>query len=416
VRWSLLAAAAAASLLTLQSAIAADPLPPALIDAPAVKAALADADASLDQFVEEWITIAQTPAPSGQERRRADYIERRFRELGLQVLSRDPAGNVVGIIKGKNSSVKKVALVAHMDTVAGADADHSVKRLPNGGDSRLQAPGIRDDSSGLGALLAAAALLKRHGLRPAADTYIVASAQEEIGLKGAERFVEDHGADLGAFIAVDGQLGQISYAASGIVWLKLRFKAEGAHTLRSHEKPNAVLAAARAIERISAIPLRRSPEALESWLNIGSMGGGDVPNAAARDAWFTVDIRSNDPEVFAELESKVVEIGRRTARELGVEFDLETMHRMAGASIRGSERSTLVRAAQSVLRHLGWERIHLTPRGTADHNVAIARGIPGIALGVTTGDGAHTPHEYADVGPYSTGVKQLLLLILIPLT
>lgn len=394
-----------------------EPVLPALAATPSVRAALADAETRLDQFVVEWVRIAEIPAPSGGEARRAEYVERRFRELGLSEVARDAAGNVLGLLRGRDASLPRVAMAAHLDTVAQAQADHSVRRTgATGPQGRLIGPGIRDDASGLAGLLAAVSLMRDHGLRPEADTWIVATVEEEIGLKGAERFARERVSELGAFIAVDGHLGQISYAATGILWLKLHFTAEGAHTLKSHEKPSAILAAARAIERISSIPLRRSPETMESWINIGAMRGGDVPNAQARDAWFSVDLRSNDPRTFEELEGRVLEIGRQTASEIGVGFHQETLHRLAGAMPHGAESSRLVRSARGVLEHLGWSQVHVTPRGTADHNVALALGIPGIAIGVTTGDGAHTPAEYADIAPFSTGVRQILLLALQPLT
>ncbi|MFQ5700387.1 MAG: peptidase dimerization domain-containing protein, partial [Acidobacteriota bacterium] len=204
--------------------------------------------------------------------------------------------------------------------------------------------------------------------------------------------------------------------ATGIVWLKLHFRTKGAHTLRSRDEPSAVLAAARAIERISALPMRRSPDEMETWINIGMIGGGDVPNAQARDAWFTVDLRSNDPDSLTRLEDRVLTIGEQTAHAIGVRFDHETMHRMNGGRILGSESSTLVMMARRSLRAAGWESVDVTLRGTADHNVAIRHGIPGIAIGMTTGGGAHTPTEYADTAPLTTGIKQLLLLVLSPLT
>ena len=69
------------------------------------------------------------------------------------------------------------------------------------------------------------------------------------------------------------------------------------------------------------------------------------------------------------------------------------------------------RSPREALAWLGWEDVSLSPRGTADHNIAIRMGIPAVAIGVTTGEGAHTPTEYADVDPFTTGVKQILLLI-----
>lgn len=378
-----------------------------------VAAALADVDATLDRIVEDWIRIAEIPAPSGDEARRAAHVEGRMRRMGLERITRDEEGNVYGLVRGKDRSRRHVAFLAHMDTIASADTDHRVRRLPGG---RLAGPGVRDDSSGLAAILAAAELIVRHGLIPPADTWFVATAKEEIGLHGAERFVADHAGELGAVIAVDGHLGQISYGATGIVWLKIHFLAPGGHTLRAHERASAVLAAARAIERIHAVPTRRSPESMETWLNIGMIGGGDVPNAQARDAWFTVDLRSNDPATFEALERRVAEIARETAREIGVTVEFETLHRRAGGGGPMGAGSRLAKAAREVLEELGWEAVSLTPRGTADHNVAIVRGIDGIAIGATTGGDAHTPGEFAEIPPLAVGVKQVLLLALRPLT
>ena len=274
---------------------------------------------------------------------------------------------------------------------------------------------MRDDSSGLAGVLAVIELMRSHALVPPTDTWFVATVQEEVGLHGADRFVGDHEEELGAVIAVDGHLGQISHAATGIIWLKLHFTAKGAHTLRAYAEPSTILAAARAIEEISSMDLRRTPEEMESWLNIGMMGGGDVPNAQARDAWFTVDLRSNDAATLTGMEERAIRAGREAAGGVGVGFEHETLHRMPGGRIAGSETSLLVRAAREVLERLHWSEVEVTMRGTADHNVAISRRIPAIAIGMTTGGATHTPEEYAETSPFPTGVKQLLLLVLSPI-
>jgi len=388
----------------------ADRVLPATLAAP-VENALEAADSHLDHFIEQWIRIAEIPAPSGEEERRAAHIEGRFRELGLADVHRDTAGNVIGRLRAAAPGGLAVAVLAHLDTVASGTADHRVERLPGG---RLRGPGVRDDSSGLAGVLAVLELMRNHGLTPAADTWFVGTVQEEVGLHGAERFVSDHEEELGAVIAVDGHLGQISHAATGIVWLKLHFTAKGAHTLRAYAEPSTILAAARAIADISELDLRRTPEEMESWLNIGMMGGGDVPNAQARDAWFTVDLRSNDPATLTSMEERAIRAGRGAAGSVGVGFEHETLHRMPGGRVAGSETSPLVMAAREVLERLKWTDVEVTMRGTADHNVAISRRIPAIAIGMTTGGATHTPEEYAETAPFPTGVKQLLLLVLSP--
>lgn len=380
---------------------------------PRLQQALAEAETRLGDYVEEWIRIAEIPAPSGGEENRGAHLELLFRNRGLERVARDDAGNVTGFLPGRDPALKQLAILAHLDTVASAGTDHTVRRQPG---EKLVGPGIRDDSSGLAGMVAVLDLIKRNRLVPPAGTWFVATVREEIGLLGAEAFVGEHASRLGGVIAVDGHLGQISHAATGIVWLELHFTTSGGHTLRSSEQPSAILAAARAIERINAIPVRRSPESMQTWLNIGSIGGGDVPNAVARDVWFTVDLRSNDPQTLRQLKERIEETGRATARQIGVGFEPRTLHAMEGGRIPGSGDSPLVRAAREALEILGWNQVEVTLRGTADHNVAIQRGIPAIAIGVTTGGNAHAPGEWADIPPFATGIRQLLILVCSPVT
>jgi acetylornithine deacetylase/succinyl-diaminopimelate desuccinylase-like protein len=388
-------------------------LPPVaeLAAEPSVAAALGRVDAESEALLEAWIRIASTPSSSGQEHARAALVEEEMRRAGLEGVRRDAAGNVVGILPGRDRAAPWTVFMAHMDTVARPGADFTVRREPG----RLRGPGVRDDSSGLAALLAAARLARESGVTPPADVVVVGSVEEEVGLRGSRAFLDAEGSRVGAFVAVDGYLGQISYAATGILWMRLHFRAKGAHTLKSHENPSATLAAARAVEAVYAVQAPRQPEDVESWINVGMLGGGEVPNAQARDAWFTVDLRSNDGRTMERLESEILDACRKAAAEVGVGFEVETLQRLEGARIEGHRGSRIVQTARMVLEHLGWRQIALTPRGTADHNVAVQLGIPAIALGVTTGDGAHTPDEFADVAPYTVGVKQLVLLMASPL-
>jgi acetylornithine deacetylase/succinyl-diaminopimelate desuccinylase-like protein len=44
---------------------------------------------------------------------------------------------------------------------------------------------------------------------------------------------------------------------------------------------------------------------------------------------------------------------------------------------------------------------------STDANAAHARGIPAVAVGVTTGGGEHTPQEWIDIAPVAGGLAVL---------
>jgi len=47
------------------------------------------------------------------------------------------------------------------------------------------------------------------------------------------------------------------------------------------------------------------------------------------------------------------------------------------------------------------------PATSTDANAAHARGVPAIAIGITTGGGEHTTDEWIDIAPIATGVRAL---------
>jgi len=125
---------------------------------------------------------------SGSEGNRMaqDYIQKRFKETGLQAyngnyaqhfrlenkqLVVDKATNLVGFVKGKSDKV--IVMTAHYDHVGTRNGE-----IYNGAD---------DNASGVGALLAAAAYFEKH--KPEHTIIFAALDGEEQGLQGAKAFV-----------------------------------------------------------------------------------------------------------------------------------------------------------------------------------------------------------------------------------
>ncbi|MDF1663560.1 MAG: M20/M25/M40 family metallo-hydrolase [Planctomycetota bacterium] len=368
---------------------------------------LLDIDKNDEAMIKEWIRIAEIPAPSKKEEKRAAYFVKLFKEVGLEA-SQDKIGNVIGLKKGrKGKGKKKLMVCAHLDTVFGPEVNVKVRR-----EGRvLHGPGVGDDTSGLINLATVLRLIKKHKLSFDRDIYFVATVQEELGLYGARAFLGQRKDEIEMVLSIDGGYGGVSYGALGIHWYKIHFKGQSRHTLSSMYQPSTTHALGLALSEIYTLRVPQEPEMKKTWYNVGSVGGGGVVNAQAKDAWFSIDLRSMDAGELKKLEDVVFGIARKAAYKVGVRCEIETVQKFPAAQLKGMKEHRLVQSSRAVLKALGVKDPRISPSGASDHCVAINMGIPGINIGTAVGRGAHSLEESVDTSMANQGIKQSLLII-----
>src|ERR1043166_4101250 len=94
------------------------------------------------------------------------------------------------------------------------------------------------------------------------------------------------------------------------------------------------------------------------------LGGSEVPNAKAAGAWFTVDLRSTDNNVIADLDKKIAAILDEEAKRVGMTVKTDIISTSPAAILPGNRESHLVRMAEAVHRALGFD----PPIGNAASN------------------------------------------------
>ena len=287
-----------------------------------MKKALQSVDERSSAIVDEWIRLVEIPAPSRKEQARAQYVRAEMQKLGLSDIRVDDMSNVSGVRKGSGGG-PMVVFCAHTDTVFPEGTELKVRR---DGDI-LRAPGVGDDTSNVIAVLEMFRALNRGGVQTKGDLVFLASVQEELGLLGAKHWLETSGYKPDMFIAVDVGANQVWYGALRISQYKFYYNSDGAHTMESRGGPNPAKAVAKAIAAVYDIPLPPVAEGLDSFklpvANVGMIGGGTVVNAVAREAWFSVDLRSLDTPTQAKLEQAVEAAARHAAEQEGVAFHME---------------------------------------------------------------------------------------------
>jgi tripeptide aminopeptidase len=393
------------AVLTATAAAQESLFTPELALTPLAQDVFAYIEENRDNIIEEWILLTEIPAPSGHEERRAQYFVEQFEAAGLEDVSIDAAGNVVGIWRGSGQG-EKIVFAPHMDTVFQDLWDIHVTREGN----ILKAPGIGDNTASCINLLWTLRALKHAGFDPVNDYYFLVTVGEEMGKVGMKFYFANTQEQFDKVIAMDGGLGGMTYGAFGFGGREVTFTGPGAHTLSSKGIPNPNLAMARAIEQIYQISVPTEPREKWTVLNIGLIRGGRSRNAVSQETTFYVDLRSHDQGELDRAGRQIDEICHRIAAEENVEIAI-TRRDDKAAQIPGHRNSTLVRTAEEVLRFLGIEP-RLNAWGVTDANIAIRRGIPAISLGRTYGRGGHTLQEEAEIDGLFVGMQQVVLMFL----
>jgi acetylornithine deacetylase/succinyl-diaminopimelate desuccinylase-like protein len=369
-------------------------------DDPRVKAAFDHIDKDRDAILREWIAITEINAPSKQEQERAKYIESLLRKHKLDIRY-DSAGNLIATRKGTGGGPVTV-FDAHMDTVfqPGLKIKATVR------DGRVYAPGIGDDTRNIEALLATIRALDAAKIKTKGDLVFLFTTDEEAGMTGAKQYTKDNKGKVDYYIALDGGYEGFTYAGIGINWYRHHFIGPGGHT-RSRTPPySATLPLARAIARIYELKVPTSPS---SNLNIGMLGGSEVVNAKASDAWFTVDLRSTSNDVIADLEKKIAAILDEEAKRAGVTVKTDVISSSPAAVLPGNRESNLVKIAEAVHRAMGFD----PPIGNAGSNnssAALLQGITSISTGAGPCSDSHALTENCEIEPLYRGIKKMLLL------
>jgi tripeptide aminopeptidase len=343
----------------------------------------------VEQVVDRTITLASVPAPTGEEMARAELVSLWWRADGFDDVHVDATGNVWACARSGDGPA--VVLAAHLDTVFGRDVVHEVAR---DGDT-LRGPGVGDDAVGVAGIGAAAATVDAGG----PPVWLCATVGEEgLGnLAGITAALDAPPAEVGAVLAVEGNyLGRVSTIGVGSARRRVRVTGPGGHAWEAAEAPSAVHHAAGLVTA-----LVDAPRGAGTALNVGRVGGGEGINVRAREAWFEVDLRADDPSALTELVRALETTVADTPAPL--EARLEPIgDRPAG---RVDPGAPLVRAAEAALAAEG---VAVTnPATSTDANAAHARGVPAIAIGITTGGGEHTTDEWIDIAPIATGVRAL---------
>jgi len=384
-----------------------------LTDSARVRAALDWFTPNISWVNDQQARLTEIPAPPFQEEQRAAAVKVLLAEAGLTAQI-DKAGNVIGELRGVNEK-EIVVIAAHLDTVFPPGTDVTVRR----DGSRMDAPGISDNGSGVAALLALARALQFAHLKPQRTILFAGDVGEEGegNLRGMRAIVDTYRGKLKAVVVLDGSgTDHVTTKALASRRLEALITGPGGHSWSDFGMPNPINALVRGAVRFINTKVPPTPR---TTFNIGQIEGGTSVNSVPHEARLKVDIRSESEGELTRLESALrecVSAGVRdemdSARDRSkgkLEWKVELLGSRPGGELAAD--SALLTALRAADEYVGNQS--RVERSSTDANIPLSVGIEAISIGAGgNGGGAHSLQEWYDSTGREAGLKRALLTIL----
>ncbi len=381
-------------------------------------AALENVRRACDKFGrdQQWLNrqhveLCRIPAPTFQERERAEHLRRVFADLGHQPRI-DAAGNVViPVVVSKR--LPYLAVTAHLDTILAPFRPQDIRVDPDG---TMRGPGVTDNGSGLTALIALAKVLRDPLVeKPVRNILLVANVAEEgEGNLHGMRYLAEHSCyatSIDRYLVVDGaSLGHITTGALGSQRFELVMEGPGGHSWNDYGRANPIHALSCAISLMTQAKLPVRPR---TSLSVGVMQGGTSVNAIPCAARAKIDVRSQDPQEVRRTTNIIEEAARmavlaenQRATDRLTGFQLrEIGSRPAAAALPWNPVADCFQAVDAYLRIPS-----CLDCASTDANIPLAAGVPTVAVGSGgRGGNAHAPNEWYDPLGRDLGLQRLLL-------
>ena len=364
----------------------------------------------MDQHREEafalLLELAQIPAPSNQEQKRAEFCREWLARQGAEGVYIDEALNVVYPV-GCEEGKEIVVFAAHSDVVF-PDTEQLPLEMEDG---RIYCPGVGDDTANVVALLMTAKLIAEHKLCPdgVGVMLVVDAGEEGLGnLKGIRHLMSQYGSRIREFIALDGQQRAGVNRAVGSRRYRIWVETEGGHSYGNFGNRNAIACLAAVIDDLYRAEV---PALGKTTYNVGTVKGGTSVNTIAQYAEMLYEFRSDEREAM-EIMQRYLDRVLETHRADGVSIGISLVgERPCGGDVNPVSQEKLEeRVRQASLRCYGLD-LTFGP-GSTDCNIPLSMGIPAVCVGCYQGHGAHTRQEYVEIDSLLPGLYYARDLVL----
>lgn len=349
------------------------------------------------------ILIGQTPAPTFQERQRAEVFMERLAEAQVDQCTMDDYQNPIGIIRGTSEIRPPIFVVAHLDTFIDKDVDHNFTIQKD----TLFGAGVLDNSTGVGVLASLPGIFRHLNMRFESDI-VLAGVIHSLGkanLQGIRHLLKNWKTPIRGAICVEGgELGRLNYYSDGLKRCDIECNIPTHIGWEHRFKPNAILILNEVINRILTLRLPQRPRAR---VIIGKISGGFKHGIIAYDGKLGLEIQSDSDEMVKTIFNDITDIVDGLSHEYQVEMELKTISSVNASTIRYNH--PLVKTAVEIMKAINVKPV-AEPSGS-ELSTFLSRQIPAVTLGITHGENYHLTDAKIEIEPMYRGIAQIISVI-----
>jgi acetylornithine deacetylase ArgE len=328
-----------------------------------------------------------------------EYVKEFFRSHALTVFEQPVMpgrANIVGRLPGSNGA-PPIIFEAHSDT-AGTDGMEKPfgAHIRNG---RMYGRGTCDTKAGLAAMMCALADLKKSGVVPKSEVWVVSAVDEEHAYQGVLKLRENLKA--GAAVVAEPTEMRMVVASKGCVRARIIVIGRAAHSSKPELGVNAITQMARVLQELEAETLRLSSRRHRlvgrPTLTVGMIEGGTQVNVVPAACTITFDRRlipGEDPDTVVADFKNMLDRYQADNPDLKAEMEQPTVKDWP---LETPVDSGIVRCVRGVLREAGLDPEPCGVPFGSDASKLAQAGIPSIILGPGCIDQAHADDEYVEL-------------------
>lgn len=364
-------------------------------------------DAHRQEAYDLLVELAQIPAPSNHEEKRAEFCRAWLEAQGAKGVLIDEALNVVYPV-GCTETNDVTVYMGHSDVVF-PDTEPLPLRVEG---DRLYCPGVGDDTANAVAVMMTAKYIAEKHLAPADGkgvVLVVNSGEEGLGnLKGSRKIMETYAGRVKEFVTFDSCLLCVINSSVGSHRYHVEIDTEGGHSYNDFGNRNAIIYLASLIDSLCCIKV---PTRGKTTYNVGTISGGTSVNTIAQHAEMLYEYRAENREDLAEMERHFM-AAVEFCKTKGVRTTVTKVgDRPCMGDVDPGCQQALVDRAVGVLNRFRGPGVTFTS-GSTDCNIPLSLGVPAIAMGCAFGMGAHTRDEYVEISSLPGGLKVAADMIL----